>query len=264
MLHAPYKLAIINKTIAVRFLSEKYPIYIVNEYPKSGGTWVKNMLAHSINIPAWNRELSPYQSCVMQGHWIRPRAMVKPLIVYRDGRDVMISFYYHSFFYNDLLNGVYVDRMKSQLKFDDYSDIKSNLLTFMKFVFETPVSPRFSWTKFVDVWHGRPDKFSVRYEDLRLNTPSELRRILQEICPEKNWTIQAAEATVEAFKMENMQKKQASLNKGIYGKQTAEVPFIRSGSVGGWSQHFTDESLEWFEKKAGQQLLKLGYKLGRS
>lgn len=36
--------------LMVHHLSEVIPLYIVNEYPKSGGTWVSQMLAKKVSI----------------------------------------------------------------------------------------------------------------------------------------------------------------------------------------------------------------------
>jgi len=264
-LTTPFKASVVKKTIAARLLGRPLNIFFLVEYPKSGGTWLKYMLAHALGIPAWDRTLSPFQSCLMQAHWTNSFGIPldKTVIMHRDGRDIMVSFYYHSYFYNDLLNGTHVDLMKRQLPFSDYEDIRSNLLPFMKFVFDTPVSPKFSWSEFVNVWHGKESTVNTTYEALRLNTSKELVRILSLLQPKTNWTIELAEEVSQNYSMKNMQKTQAIRNKGIHGTQLAQKPFIRKGSVGGWNAHFTDEALEWFENKAGSELVKLGYELGR-
>ena len=35
----------------VRLLSGVLPLYVVNEYPKSGGTWVGQMLGRALDVP---------------------------------------------------------------------------------------------------------------------------------------------------------------------------------------------------------------------
>lgn len=264
-LTAPYKSSMVKKTIAARLLGRPLNIVFLVEYPKSGGTWLKSMVSHALEIPAWNRTRSPFQPCVMQAHWTNSFGLPldKTIVLHRDGRDIMVSFYYHSFFYNDLLNRAHVDLMKKHLPFDDYDDIRNNLLPFMKFVFQTPATPKFSWSEFVNAWHDKGEAINVTYENLRLDTGGELTRILSLLRPEHQWTPEFTAEIAQEYSMSNMQQNQSKLNKGIHGIQKAQKPFIRSGSIGGWSQHFTDEALEWFESNAGNELDLLGYKRGR-
>lgn len=262
MLKAPHKYQLVKKTIAMRVLAKPLNIYLLIEYPKSGGTWLKNMVADALEIPAWTRSQSPFKSCVIQSHSLNTIGIPldKTVVMHRDGRDIMVSFYFHSFFYNDRLNAAHVDLMRSRLKFEDYSDVKKNLLEFMRFVLESPVSPKFSWPEFVDTWLDKPGVVNSSYEKLRQDTSSELVRIISHIRPSQELLLERAAEIANAFTMENMKSKS---DDSIYGNQTTEVPFIRTGSVGGWSEYFTDEALAWFEQTSGQQLLKLGYKLGR-
>ncbi len=259
---APAKTAMLQKEFLARVQSRVAPVYLVNEYPKSGGTWLKMMLAEALGHPAWTRGKPAWAPCVMQAHWIAPRGRCRTVALFRDGRDVMVSYYYHSLFFNELGNAPLVKVMRERFKFDDLEDIRSNLLPFMKILIDEPVSPRFSWPDFVAQWANRPGVVMCRYEDLRSDPAGSLRTLHQSLLG-ISLDRERAQQIADAYSMQNMRKRKAELNPGLKGQDNAEISFIRKGSVGGWSEHFTDEALSWFNERAGPALDLLGYGRGR-
>lgn len=220
------------------------------------------MLAETFGLPAWTKGKPVWAPCVIQAHWLQPRGSCRTVALFRDGRDVMISFYYHALFRNEFQNAPLVRIMREKLKLSDLQDIRSNLLPFMKLLFDTPISPNFSWVDFVNQWAHRPGVVTCRYEDLRAGTAGELCR-LQRALVGQPLERATAEAIAEDFSMTSMRKRKAELHPGLKGQQDAETNFIRKGSVGGWSENFTDDALAWFEGRAGAALDKLGYARGR-
>ena len=90
----------------VHGLTPVSPLYIVNEYPKSGGTWVGQMLSHALDVPFPRNCLPNFSSCVMHGHYLKPWGMKNVVIVWRDGRDMMVSWYHHCLFKYKLGNEI--------------------------------------------------------------------------------------------------------------------------------------------------------------
>jgi hypothetical protein len=260
---APAKQAVLQKEFVSRVQSRIKPVYVVNEYPKSGGTWLKMMLAEALELPAWTKGKPVWAPCVMQGHWGSSKGGCRMICLFRDGRDVMVSYYYHSFFRNELGNAPLVKLMRKRFNFNELEDIKGNLLPFMKGMFDDPISPNFSWLDFVNRWASRPDVLICRYEDLRLDTAGTLCRLFESLTGENGLDRGRAQNIADSYTMQNMRKRKAELNPGMKGQENAEISFIRKGSVGGWSEHFTDESLEWFEQRMGDSLDLLGYTRGR-
>jgi len=84
-------------------LSSFLPLYIVNEYPKSGGTWVCQMLSDYLAIPFPRNQFPKFQSSIMHGHYLYIPRMKNVYIVMRDGRDIMVSYYYQSLFKHENL-----------------------------------------------------------------------------------------------------------------------------------------------------------------
>lgn len=254
--------AVVQKEFMARTGARFRPVYLVNEYPKSGGTWLKFMLADALGVPAWTRGRPVWRSCVMQAHWITEKPNCRTIVQFRDGRDVMVSFYYHSFFKNQFRNELLVKRMRQRFNFDDFNDIRSNLLPFMEGMFQSPESPAFTWRAFVRYWANMPNVLRTRYEDLRQDTATELKRLMSEL-GEKSFSLNDAASIAERYSMQNMRENAEILNPRMTGRQESETDFIRKGSVAGWSGSFTDEALVWFEANHGDELERLGYRLGR-
>ena len=175
-------------------------------------------------------------------------------MVWRDPRDIIVSFYYHCYFINEHKNRALVERMKGILPFRDYSDIHSNLPKFIRFLTETPLSPGFTWLQFFDKWHGRNHVCHTSYESLRENTKSELTSILGHVAAHD-----VADACVESA----ISKNDFAVHRAkAASKQSAavEMSFVREGSVGGWRKHFSDEALDALSSSGyRERLVRLGY-----
>lgn len=259
---APGKFKVVQKEVLARAYSRVAPIYLVNEHPKCGGTWLKFMLAEALELPAWTQGAPVWGSCVMQAHWLQPRGGCRTVALFRDGRDVMVSYYFHSFFVNEFRNEALTRYMRNRFRFDDYEDVRTNLPVFMKTIIEKPISPHFSWIDFVRAWADRPGVVPCHYEAMRRDAPGELIRLVLALTDRALPPERAAEIA-ENYTMARMRDQKDVLNPLKGTRQVAEKSFMRKGSVGGWSEHFTDEALDWFEKRAGPELTRLGYALGR-
>ena len=82
----------------VRLLSGIVPFYIVNEFPKSGGTWIGHMLGDALQIDFPRHCIPALKPSIMHGHYIHPWGMNNNICIWRDGRDVMVSWYHHCLF----------------------------------------------------------------------------------------------------------------------------------------------------------------------
>lgn len=250
------RLKVLQKESMARGFSKLAPVYLVNEYPKSGGTWTKLMLADALGLPAWTKPDMQWSSCVMQAHWLSPRGNCHTVALLRDGRDVMVSYYFHSFFVNEHDNEQFVKKMRARFGFDDYDDVRANLLPFMEVMHNTPISPGFSWVEFMNVWANRPGTVQCRYEDLRKDTPSTLQKVVSEVSGQ-TISDQKAEQIADYYSINNMRARQQK-GKDENPKE-GHVQFIRRGAVGGWTDYFSTEAHDWFMTRAGTQLQKAGY-----
>lgn len=232
----------------VHFGSKALPLYIVNEYPKSGGSWLGEMLSETIDIPFPRNRLPIFNSCIMHGHMKHTWNMHNVVVMWRDGRDILVSEYYHSLIKNDKGNSVLVDRTRAELCFNDYQDIKTNLPAFMEYVYDSRKG--MTWPSFVDCWKGKQNIVYTSYESLKENCNEELFRILLDLGIENADRHRCVEVA-DQFSFNNM----AGRNEGDVNSKS----FLRKGIVGDWKNHFSPECRKLFQKYAGHTLVELGY-----
>ncbi len=155
------------------------PNVVVTEYPRSGGTWVGGMIAAYLDLPFPRNRTPGLKPCVLHGHYrYIPTRKRNIVVVLRDGRDVMVSYYFHCYFKNELFNHFLVERMQGELPFDDYNDVENNLPRFIEYAFSRKKWPGFTWSEFVESWIGR-DVAVVRYENLLDDPVSEMAQALE-------------------------------------------------------------------------------------
>lgn len=238
----------------IRFLSGLAPYYIVNEYPKSGGTWLAQMLADTLDLPFRRNEPIRWERAVTHGHFLRPEGLKNVIVMWRDPRDILVSFYYHCYFVNEHDNSMLVSLMKKKLPFSDYNDIKENLPYFIRFISNHPVSPSFSWPDFAARWIYEKNVYHTSYEALRENTENELDKVVFELTGH-HVSCEKIEKAVENHSFARAKERaKESTNKEI------EVSFIREGAMGGWRRHFSEEALN--EIQSYKRFMGLmGYKL---
>lgn len=224
--------------------------YIINEYPKSGASWIGDMLSDAMGIPFPRNRLPMLRSSILHGHMMHSWNMRNALLVWRDGRDIIVSQYYHYLFENDRGNAALVRKTRSQLSFNDFNDIKSNLPAFMKYVYESPAHPRFSWADFSRKWLACNNCVHTKYEEMRRAPITELSRIVFEL------TGQTLDADIINDVVERHSFRRVS---GREPGVQSEKSFLRKGVVGDWKNHFSDPARELFDHYAGDVLIKLGY-----
>jgi hypothetical protein len=238
----------------VHLLSGVLPLYVVNEFPKSGGTWVSQMLGRALGVPFPRNRLPVLRSSIMHGHYLNPWGMKNVVVAWRDGRDVMVSWYHQQLIPHEW-NRAQVARSRREFPLADHDDVYKNLPAFIEYAFTRPHSPGFSWTAFVRRWHGRKGAVHVRYEDLRRDTHGELRRIVRELTGEK-LSSKRASVIADEFSFEHQSgRRSGEENKGS---------FLRKGMVGDWRGRFSPEAREVFDHYAGEELILLGYEKDRS
>lgn len=237
----------------VRLFSGNAPYYLVNEFPKSGGTWFAQMLSAAAGLPFRRNQPIRFEPSVTHGHFLTPTMLKNVILVWRDPRDLIVSYYFHCYFLNEHNNRQIVALMKKHMPFSNYNDIQHNLPRFIEFISDKPISPSFSWPDFAKVWLERKNVVSTSYEALRADTAGELQRVLSTVCGQTLSDLRAQEIA-DAFSFEREKSKTLQADKEM------EVSFLREGSLGGWKKHFTPEAMAMLENFGYHEPMKrLGY-----
>ena len=234
--------------------SNYLPLYIVNEYPKSGGTWVCQMLSDYLAIPFPRNQFPKFQSSIIHGHYLYFPTLKNMYIVIRDGRDIMVSYYHQSLFKHERFNDRLVEITRKDLNFNDYHDVKKNMPKFIEYKFRIKKYPRFTWSDFANSWIDKNVPI-IKYENLLIDPIKVLGEAIHKVC-----NVQPDENRLREISEKYSFKNQTGRNPGEENK----LSFLRKGIAGDWKNYFSKEASQVFNKFAGNELIKLGYEIDDS
>ena len=230
------------------------PLNLVHvvEYPKCGGSWVRNMIR-----TYRDGELFGYDRLIRRGDVImahkrfHPR-FVRPIVVVRDPRDMLVSFYYYENTYE------HSDQNSPLFKYfthDPARPLAADFLAYAKVKLLEVTHPWFFYSQFLDSWLNRPDVCVVRYEDCLADPHGQLARMMR--FTGDTVDLQRIDATVEATSFKAVTREK-------YGEERAagqadNARFHRKGVAGDWQGHFNREACELLQRLEGESLRRLGY-----
>lgn len=251
-----------TRRIALRY-GKSLPIWIGGGYPKSGTVWLCQLMGSYLGVPyPRNYRLPIAMESVIHSHWSYDSNFHSSAYIRRDGRDVMVSYY---FYFARALSLSTSPRRNAALKrhFEslyganfDLSKSKENLPKFIESSFANPkIMHDTSWHLHILDWWDRKNVFHTRYEDLLENTPAELTRLMSELTGEVADPVKVASA-VNRYSFVTASGRKPG--------QEERSSFLRKGQSGDWRNHFTVEAAQVFDAFAGEALVEFGYADSRS
>lgn len=252
------KLDALQRLIMNNTLSGILPLYIVTEYPKSGGSWLSSMMADYLEVPFPRNRRPNITSSIMHGHMLYSPCMSNITCLYRDGRDVIVSLYYHMLFQNDKNSPEVVKRTRSELAFNDFEDIRNNLSQFIEYIYireNNSLSPfKFTWGEFVRSWIDK-DVNMIKYESLINDCYGSMQALLENII-NKPVDEERLKMIIHKYSFENQTRRKPG--------QEDVKSFIRKGQPGDWKEKFNKKSATTFNKLYRNEMIALGYDLNDS
>ncbi len=209
----------------------------VAEFPKSGGTWLCQMIGDLLNLQYPRNVRLPWNKCIQHSHYGGP-AHSKTIVVIRDGRDVMTSAYFHFLVYAENKPVGMVDYWRSIIGDRDYENVRETMPYFIdKFNTNFRIGGRLArWSDHVLSYNCKEKStLCVFYEDLLNNPKGELERIMKwydvEPCAE-------FDSVIEKYSFLELSKRRP-------GEEDASS-FLRKGIIGDWKNYFSPEALNIF------------------
>jgi len=155
-----------------------------------------------------------------------------------------------------------VQMHRNAVPFDDYENVKENMLSYLYHVQRWRPSrlKQFTWpgnwSSYNTVWADWSDAnpgivVNVRYEDLIADTRSELKRLLITSGLDRDPDDGKIEEVVERFSFARLS-----------GRKQGEADpksFLRKGVAGDWLNYFDVKTGREFANRAGSTLIRLGY-----
>ncbi|MTI88128.1 MAG: sulfotransferase domain-containing protein [Balneolaceae bacterium] len=261
------KLRIAKKEYQIHGDAYSNHILFVAGLPKSGTTWLENMLAsypgytknmlpevikfeyknrgtHFLEIrKEWFRELSETLTVLklhcygsLNNKLILQELNLPYIIIFRDLRDVAVS---HTF---------YVKNTWHHPEHSDYKDlsIQEGLEHFSRTLLPGFKKWIYSWFEEENNTHS----LFIRYEDLKNQTFEIMKKVVAHYdLPDDNQLLK------EIIESNSFKAKTGGRERGEENSSS----FYRKGSSGDWKNHFTNELKEKFKKEIGKLLIELNY-----
>ena len=254
----------INRVIAARY-GRTLNLHLDCEYPKAGGTWFGKMASEILQIPYPEHNVFPIGcACVLHNHWQWRPGLENAWYLRRDGRDVMVSFYFHRM--REIKAGNTTALRRYGPTYDrifgagyDPDDTRRNLGPFIEHEFANPRDARTNWRDHVMQWHdggrGRPGVTYLSYEELVGDTEGTLSASIESVTGNRpdEWVVRQ---TVEKYSM-------ARQTGGRKAGDEDRESFIRKGIAGDWVNHFGPTAARRFDDLAGDALVAVGYEPDR-
>ena len=249
----------IKASAALRYIQWHYLGTVANhirvtEYPKSGGTWLCQMLASLLELPFPQNQTMIWHQGIFHSHYPGPIVGDKNILLVRDGRDVIVSAYYHFIIGHDRNPSFLNNLWRNRLGVDDYQNIEKHLPAFIDLFFtQFKIGGRvMNWADYIDSFDfGSPDLYVVKYEELLQDGLATLRAVINYIG--RNPILdERLEEVLEAYSFKNITGRVAGIEDSSQ--------FLRKGIAGDWRHKFTGEASRRFDKWARPQLEILGYK----
>ena len=228
------------------------PKIVLTEHPKSGGSWVCQMIAEYLGLPNPRYRLPPRRRSVLHGHYLYVSDANDTIVMWRDGRDVIVSHYYFHLLHRRTTMPGWAKKQQERLGIKDPRDVQRYLPRYIEYCFTDGPPRHMTWSSFVETWKNRTGCVKTSYEAMTENPGRELKKIFQYISDHKIDDMRLG-ACISKFSFYNVTGRKA-------GEEDA-YSFARKGIVGDWKNKFSLEAREIFDYYAGQTLIDLGYEV---
>jgi hypothetical protein len=236
------------------------------EYPKSGGTWLGQLLSNYLNIPFPRNRFPILRQSLFHSHYLpvyRIPRNKKIIYLVRDGRDVIVSLYFHQLLWNEKnrLSPKDVIYHRSKVPFNDFENVKQNMYSFIKYTFEQNPS-RFQHYTYMGNWYDynkawleemktNENIYLVKYEDLLENPFKTLSLMFETMFNEQKVDELHLRHIINKFSFENQSKRKK-------GEENINS-FLRKGIKGDWKNYFGGKEKDLYKKHTKDLLVELNY-----
>jgi len=222
------------------------------EYPKCGGSWIRNMIRTYLGSEAYLADRLVFRDAVIHTHRLYRRSFRQTVVVVRDPRDLFVSSYHHETHYEAREKGLSIEKYFTH---DPNRSVQEDFADYLEARLLNPNHPWFYYSQFLDAWLNRPAVCVVRYEDFLKEPQTQLVRVIRFLKRPLDLDKIEEAVRLNSFDYQTKIRYGESRERGV----TDNSKFLRKGVAGDWKNHFDRRSCELLELVEGTSLRRLGY-----
>jgi hypothetical protein len=222
------------------------------EYPKCGGTWVRNMVQTYLGGEPYFVDRFVTPRTVIHLHRMYNSRYSFPIVLFRDPRDVFVSYYFHE--KQDVKQNTRL-AIKNFMEFSDSLDVKEDFANYLEVKLTKITDPYFTYREFFESWYPRDDICVVFYENFKKSPENELRKIL--LFLDEKIDDQKVREAIEYNSFENVTLRKYGKSRKPGEEESSQ--FQRKGISGDWVNHFNNRAREIMDFHLGDVIIELGY-----
>ena len=221
-----------------RHFPRTFPLVFVIGFPKSGTSWVCQLMADYLRLPFPQNSLFPIGfPAVVHGHETCSKSFPNPIYVVRDGRDAMTSLFFH-------VHG----QSKKRVSTNHAAEFEE----FVRRQLRHPTGSPVNWGDHVRSYFESTQQHHarlVRYESLLADPAESLASVIEQLTGEPAHKCRLAKS-VDRFAFAAQRGRDQQENRASY---------LRKGKAGDWRNHFTPAAAAEFADSCGDMLVAAGY-----
>lgn len=242
-----------------RRAGDHYGMYLGGGYPKSGTSWLCQVLSSYLDVPnPQNYSLPIAMRSVLHNHWLYDSSFPPSAYVRRDGRDVMISLYFYQIRSITVARHPrQVSRLHSRFKTlfgPNYNpqDIRSNLPNFIE---AEPVHPsafqKATWSEHLQAWcNPKQENVVMATGESFLTNPSQHFTRVLEFLTNGDVDPNLLRFSLARYTFDRSGRKPGEENR---------ADFMRQDIAGDWTEYFPNSAREGLHHYQGADLIDYGY-----
>ena len=231
--------------------AKHFPMYFVVGFPRSGTSWLSDLVADYYNLPRPKHYYLPIAcAAVLHTHHKPNRKFKNTFYIYRDGRDTYTSYFFYERKYVQANPASFYSKQFKKLWGDRIFDgayQKENFTKYLDWVFAN----KMLWSDHIDIWRNaslsNQEIVMISYEELLDNTEDTMQRAIYQLDGKVDQEVLQEVIAKNAF--EKQIKRPAHQHK---------TP-LRKGKKNSWMDVFNQDSIQLFNQYCGETLIHLGY-----
>jgi hypothetical protein len=238
--------------IAYRYAKD-FPQYFVVGFPRSGTSWLSEIVADYYNLPRPRHYYLPVAfAAVLHTHFKPNQKFTNTFYIYRDGRDSYASSYFKSLrlMKEDpgfVRTALYTKLFKGRTEDLSPEDHRENFLAFMKEEYRRG----YIWSAHIDEWQQEAKTNQgitiLTFEGLLGDSENEMSQAINQI----SGSVDKKVLNQVVFKN--------SFEQQINRPKEQHRTILRKGKKNSWKECFSREAAAFFTASCGKKLVELGY-----